>query len=257
MRAPLAILNAARAAVVRAFLYEAPRPIASKPWRRLRIRRLFISLALGVATSVVIAEFLAASYTPSQLSTPIQFAWRQPGADQWIVRSDYHGVGVRYQRYTLEYRLTVRGSDVMVPTGGWDFHEDIPVPIATSKLPGDSRFVANSNEIEVRSSGWPVPCLRFKLWSNHSGCFYSEIDAQGCISIGDNCDLPYLPEPGGLAANSTLFGLVWLTMIALTREDTRVRRIRSGLCPGCGYSRAGLEAATPCPECGAANTLAS
>lgn len=256
MRVLHANLNTARRAVVRAFLHEAS-PAALTPWRRLRAGRLFISLALGVVTSVAIAELIAAKYSPSDPSSVKSLAWRRPGTAEWVVRFDHRGNGFRYQVYSIEYNLTVRGSTAMVPAGGWMPSEDVPVPIATSSMRAEPEFVAGSNEIEVYSFGWPVPCLQRTKWAGHSGCFYTVVETKGLVSIGDRYEMPYQPKPIGLAANSTVYGLAWLVMIAWTREAARAGRVSAGLCPACGYSRAGIDASAACPECGAAGLVKS
>ena len=44
-----------------------------------------------------------------------------------------------------------------------------------------------------------------------------------------------------------------LATAAAWRADAKyLRRVREGLCPACGYDRAGLAAVSVCPECGAA-----
>ena len=49
-----------------------------------------------------------------------------------------------------------------------------------------------------------------------------------------------------------------LATAAAWRADAKhLRRAREGLCPECGYDRAGLAAGAVCPECGAAGGAAS
>ena len=53
-------------------------------------------------------------------------------------------------------------------------------------------------------------------------------------------------------ANSVVLALAWRGLLALpVATCSLVRRFtRRGRCVGCGYSRAGIDASSPCPECG-------
>lgn len=68
----------------------------------------------------------------------------------------------------------------------------------------------------------------------------------------DYIDLPYLPDWGGLAANTALFSLAWWGVIAGSGALRRGFRRRRGRCPACGYDLHGLstEHKGKCPECG-------
>ena len=66
--------------------------------------------------------------------------------------------------------------------------------------------------------------------------------------------LPYRPIWIGLAADTLLFALLYVSAFHLTRSLARTIRARSragrNLCPKCAYPRVGLAAESPCPECG-------
>lgn len=61
--------------------------------------------------------------------------------------------------------------------------------------------------------------------------------------------IPLRPRPLGTAVNSLMFSAPFL-LVLLARAARRRRRDRAGRCLRCGYSRAGLTSAAPCPECG-------
>ncbi len=69
--------------------------------------------------------------------------------------------------------------------------------------------------------------------------------------------LPYRPLWPGFLANTAIYALaLWLPFFGATAWR-RARRRRRNRCPACGYSRAGLAAHAPCPECGGAATTSS
>jgi hypothetical protein len=60
----------------------------------------------------------------------------------------------------------------------------------------------------------------------------------------------------GLMIGAVVFGRTWLWQpVRLRMQTRRRRRAQRGLCPRCGYDRAGL-AGGPCPECGAPGGIA-
>lgn len=56
--------------------------------------------------------------------------------------------------------------------------------------------------------------------------------------------------PRGFALNTAFYAGLWWTLALGIARGRAWNRRRRGLCARCAYSRAGLDAITPCPECG-------
>lgn len=69
------------------------------------------------------------------------------------------------------------------------------------------------------------------------------------IEVGEHL-LPTFPLWPGLLANTAFYGGAWAVLIFTPLFVRRWLRARRGGCAGCGYSREGLKAEAPCPECG-------
>ncbi len=117
--------------------------------------------------------------------------------------------------------------------------------------------------------GWPYRCLAY--WNTDAygwGSFaYATTGSRPFHITGgvrltkgtgpfsgpfDGRILAYWPLIGGLIGDTLAWGGVIFTLITLSHAARARRRRNSGRCQACGYDLAGVPAAGPCPECGAA-----
>ncbi len=114
----------------------------------------------------------------------------------------------------------------------------------------------------VVQAGWPMRCLeaidfveikRDLTWTRTVGPMGIELPLHSSETWPGEAGavLPLGPIWLGLATNTLFYAyLIALPMLSI-RAARIVRRRRRGACESCGYSRAGIDAPTPCPECGA------
>ena len=112
---------------------------------------------------------------------------------------------------------------------------------------------------DVVCIGWPMRCMEsvefiLRDGTRRPGRFCVEVfQFSPPVSPEDIGRMsPTRPYWLGLLANTLFYAYVIALPMLSIRAVRVVRRRRRGACESCGYSRAGLDASTPCPECGTA-----
>jgi hypothetical protein len=124
---------------------------------------------------------------------------------------------------------------------------------------------AGEGYVETAAYGWPLRVVRCR------GAFLSVAGDSSSFKRGasdglGNFDNPWVASPAwgiawkpiwpNLLASAALYGTVMWMSVAMVGAVRRVLRRQRGSCAACGYDLRGLGAGM-CPECGAAQRLAS
>jgi hypothetical protein len=106
--------------------------------------------------------------------------------------------------------------------------------------------------MECRSTGFP--CTALCDWSSIDSSISHSYRSEGITVVEmpfiGQCWFPCIPVWQGVAINTFFYAAIgWLMWrsVGFTRRRVRVFRQQ---CPSCAYSRTGLSAHIPCPECG-------
>ena len=110
----------------------------------------------------------------------------------------------------------------------------------------------------TRPYGEPAPAPRGDFpWSSSRAqglAFLNPFRPHRIIPVSedrpDEVSFPVRPIVAGFAANTAIFAAAWWVLLSGAFIRAALRR-RRGLCPRCGYDRAGLAEGAACPECGA------
>jgi hypothetical protein len=225
--------------------------------RRMKLRWQFVrAVCMGVLTTIVIAELLAAFWHPTTWNAVNQPAiYPSPPA--------YLGELVPAHSTTVYMSaLFSMGSGPLseVSNTGIDFYEftyNKPRP----DTPADGIDIPSTIVLTRYRSGWPWRAMYWdsvyifnsgqfpnaqsyaKLMSDRAGFKYG-LD----IPLSSSwMRLPVMPVWNGLLLNVLLWSVLWSIPGPLRYGVRRYRRKRRGLCLACGYAVEDLEI---CPECG-------
>lgn len=250
--------------------------------------RLFLALALGAVTTVVVAWACA-------LAAPSTAAWyttlniNEHGAQpaRWLnVQQDQRG-GRQLLQLRIQYAIGPTNEDWRMTPGLRRDIEDAMDSYPEARggsseamrdlyaagggmgpsgwprwpgwLPGIPDVPGGLATFSGRAAGWPLPALRSTAVSMDPGLparwswSWRLLTADHYQSPADPQmgAVPLAPIPLNFLADSLLFGGAWWLMMLGPRDVQRWRRRRGGCCEACGYSLAGLPAVGSCPECGA------
>lgn len=241
--------------------------------RGKHFRRIAVSLALGVATSVIVAWAIALA--DIQTYTYVHSISVNIAPDGQPTSTSGYGYADEYRPAFTRVELAADNPDrtfdrlvaervraeLLAKAEG-------PPPEWTSELypprhpewppwltlpPAGERYTAWS----ARAAGWPMLCLcsRTTVTADGASRTRGAIRVRAASTYKSNTrdpgagTLPLIPVLPGLAVNTALYGTTWWLLLFAPGELRRAVRRRRGHCPACGYDLGG-DLAGGCPECG-------
>lgn len=254
------------------------------------VRRILIAAILGAATTVGVAWGFALRGVPwpePPARDPYVMPDAPPAfvnddkTEAWVVYEPDRWFGVTRLR-TDKRRVTSLGRGGWVgenPNGGnWvqvDLSGESAIEMRCTlinrgtdrrRLPRDP-----DNHRTEFQFGWPARAMWAAELHSHNGCIINVSPPENLYIWRQSAStwsasvyffrfdkfpdqrgraLPLGVLPLGAALNSCFYACAWFALFAGARRVRSMRRAARGLCPHCRYDRAGIPAASPCPECG-------
>lgn len=222
---------------------------------RNRPSRLLASLALGLATTVLIgwaAMFLPHGrhgYGPPT-TTPVGLAKSTDGFKVWEITQGRNA----WHRVVSYWFVQISGQALMMRNEDFEARrvdlESLPRHLRPASL-DDLHMQAWYREV-----GWPLKALtcsiHWKTQVRNADIIYR---VEGGVQLPRDREFqprafPLTPIWTGLIADSAAFALAWLALFTAAGRLREARRRRAGCCVHCGYPRTGRPDGSRCPECG-------
>jgi hypothetical protein len=216
--------------------------------RRSLLKRLLLSLILGVPTSVAVAWGLA--YWSPWNDPRVGYASFSPrGSEVSSVLISQH-----WQRGML-FRSVAFGEDQPTRFDSNPPASNRQVEVLTrdqidATWGAARRALVLSQNVSLIEEARGLPCLCLYFWKDFGTMTTggTSLRIRGEDPWGyDFTVLPTLPIWRGLAVNTAFYGALWLIPLTLPSLVIAHRRRRRGHCPACNYN---LTGSTSCPECG-------
>jgi predicted RNA-binding Zn-ribbon protein involved in translation (DUF1610 family) len=234
--------NSARDIPDRDTRYPPPR------WYRARMTlRFVVALILGVATTWLVAA-ACATFRPS--GTVMVSGAAGPTAPTWTFRQwrSFGCVSSNYSPCTEPPMIAAYEGAKPHLVPWWSDMNRTPQPLDYPE--------AGRGYIWFGESGYGWPLAAFREDTDYDG----RVRNAGTYIVArsgtrrwerGNAEwvAPYAPIWLGLAGNVSVYTLLWMLPLAVPSLLRRRRRLKRGLCVGCGYDLKGGGAAV-CPECG-------
>jgi hypothetical protein len=202
------------------------------------------STVLGVATTLALA-LAAVKVARLDITTGLEIRMKCVNGDAWTGKVIWGrartalNVLARPEKPLAELRGQRPPQELLefLPYGRWR------EAVRTDALPaGTTRCFWNH-----QAYGWPMRALSAGFHNPGGGGVWRDRSETGWARF------PHVPTGviwPGLVVDSALFSLAWVVVLSVPVAIVRWQRRRRGVCPGCGYSRDGISAGAPCPECG-------
>lgn len=217
--------------------------IRARSSKRL-LRRLAVAVLLGIATTVLVAQLLAAM--PESWRREERFLIPLPRArtsEAQLLRSTgLCRVSWRRRVGLMVIHDTPLGQK-LAPAPDWGL---------ISKM-DESMGAAAGLDI---ASGWPWLAMQGSVVADGVSPSVQFVGAvplarlSSVRALDEIRILPYHIMPANFAADSGVYAVAWFAFLEGGLAARRWMRGRRGRCRMCGYSRTSLPAGSPCPECG-------
>jgi hypothetical protein len=230
---------------------------------RRRLTRALLLLALGLASTILIASAfsaLASHWDPERVATgadihDANYVRFRTWSQRWLGAEVY---AWKHQTDAGDKGDLINRRTPPLQAPAWSSVHDASIRRASITLPSNIKLHADM------IAGFPLPALRGRLTPDSLSDTHTIQCREGMlrfrdstprISIGDGLWLtghlfPLIPIWPNFLIDTVLYAALWGALLAAFTRLRRRRRLARNLCPNCAYDLKNTPTGSPCPECG-------